>query len=91
MVIGALKVTKASLFTVIPLFARPKVVPNILFWVEAGTIFRFHVSALGLSWEMGAGGTGSWELSYLDLGAELGQPLEETPGEPRWTDDRHSQ
>ena len=25
---------------------------------------------------MGAGGTGSRELSYFDLGAELGEPLE---------------
>ena len=25
---------------------------------------------------MGAGRTGRWELSYLDLGAEIGEPLE---------------
>ena len=39
---------------------------------------------------MGVGGIGSWELSYLDLGAELGEPLGGDAGEPSGLTSVHS-
>ena len=42
------------------------------------------------SWELGAGGTGSLELSYLDLGVELGEALGGDAEEPSRLTSVHS-